>query len=92
MVQRVLYQVIDLKKADQGSVSMLVSIRFRTQISATRGRVFSRISVTQHIRDNFCVEYGIVVALGSAVDARSLRLDGYCSVCPMMFQLVRITF
>ena len=38
------------------------------------------------------------IALGSAtgdafdVDARSLHLDGYCAVCPMMSKLVRIAF
>ena len=65
MVPRVLYRVIDRKKADQGSLSMLVSLRLRTQTSATRGRVFSRMSVTQHIRANLGVEYGIVEAIGS---------------------------
>ena len=59
---------LTVKKADQGSVSMLVSIRLRTQRSAMRGRVFfSRMWVTQHIRDNLGVEYGIVEAIGSNV-------------------------
>ena len=57
-----LYRGIDRKKNDQqGSISMLISIRLRTQTSE-RGRVFKGMRKKQHTRGNLSAKYDMVAA------------------------------